>query len=122
MGIVILGAVTDALKKGNALADLHSDHQPTDSISQAEMRGYNYLIGGEVTLVEVNTQPGWNTVDRTAHVQTPSERQQRRQYRMDRPDRWDSKSINNGKGPHQCHEPGSRWCHTKLHAVNDPEA
>ena len=68
VGLIIASAVTDALKKGGATADLHSDRQPKDQVPESEMHGYDTVVGGEVTVIEVNTKPGWNTVNGTARI------------------------------------------------------
>jgi hypothetical protein len=68
VGLIIGEAVTDALKKSGALADFRSERQPTDNIPAAERRGYDAVLGGEITLIDVTSKPGWNTVDATARV------------------------------------------------------
>jgi len=68
LGVIIAGAATDALRKGNALADMHSEHAPNDAIPPGELHGYDAVIGGEILAVDVVSKPGWNTVDSQAHV------------------------------------------------------
>jgi hypothetical protein len=68
LSIIVAGAVTDALRKGNAAADMHSEHGPDDAIPANEWRGYDVVVGGEILAVDVVSKPGWNTVDSQAHM------------------------------------------------------
>jgi len=68
LGTVLAEATTDALRKAGLDAELHLDRTTTDTIPDAEMHGYDLLIGGKISHVKIKGQPGWDTVKVTAEV------------------------------------------------------
>jgi hypothetical protein len=61
-------ASTDALRKGGAEASLHSDRKATTTIPADELKDADYVLGGRLKTVNVESNPGWSTVRITAKV------------------------------------------------------
>lgn len=64
LGQILAEATTDALDKAGLNADLR-----TDVIASSELRSdYDAVVEGHLTSIDVDTKPGWNTVDGKASI------------------------------------------------------
>jgi hypothetical protein len=61
-------AATDALRKGGAEASLHGERTATSTVPPDELRGFDYILGGRIKTISVESQPGWDTFRITAKV------------------------------------------------------
>ena len=68
ISLIMAEALTDVLRKGGVHAELHPERKQGDKIPDAELSKYDMLISGEIVQFNVDTKPGWNSVDATAQV------------------------------------------------------
>jgi hypothetical protein len=64
--MIVSEAVTDTLRKAGLEADLYSERAAGDTLSDQVTKGYDAVIGGRITTVEINS--GWNTYAASARV------------------------------------------------------
>lgn len=62
-------AVTDTLRKAGYKVAMNADRITGTDIPAAELAGYDYLVGGKITLVSVDTKPEWSNVDVKSSVE-----------------------------------------------------
>jgi hypothetical protein len=62
-------AVTDSLRKAGYRVAMNADRTTGADIPAAELAGYDYLFGGKIAAVSVNTQPGFINVEAKASVE-----------------------------------------------------
>jgi hypothetical protein len=62
-------AVTDTLRKAGYKVAMNADRMTEADIPAAELAGYDYLIGGKITAVSVDVQPGFTNVDAKSSVE-----------------------------------------------------
>ena len=67
-GMILAEATTDALRKAGLQAELHLDRVASEAIPAEESAGYDLLVGGRMTNIEVVSRPGWDTLKVTARV------------------------------------------------------
>ena len=61
-------ATTDALRKAGLRADLHTDRATGEDVPPEEFKGYDFVIGGRIKIIDVQSRPGWDTLKITARV------------------------------------------------------
>ena len=68
LGLLFAEAATDALRKSGAEASLHGERGATTTVPADELEGADYVIGGRLKTIHVQSQPGWDTFRITANV------------------------------------------------------
>ncbi len=62
-------AVTDTLRKAGYKVAMTSERITGKDIPANEMRGVDYVVGGRIQKISVNTRPGWANVNAEANVE-----------------------------------------------------
>jgi hypothetical protein len=62
-------AVTDTLRKTGYKVAMNADRITGADIPATELAGYDYLVGGKITAVAVDTKPEWANVDMKSSVE-----------------------------------------------------
>lgn len=68
IGEIMAEGLTDALRKAGLKATLHSEFKSGDTIPPDILSRYNYVISGEIQQFNVESNPGWWTVNINAKV------------------------------------------------------
>lgn len=61
-------AVTDTLKKAGYRVAMNTERTTGEDIPSEELSQFDYVVGGRVKSVSVNTKPGWTNVNAEASV------------------------------------------------------
>lgn len=66
--LLMAEAATDALRKGGVTAGLHGERTATSEIPGVELENVDYVLGGRIKKINVESSPGWKTIKITAKV------------------------------------------------------
>ena len=62
-------AVTDTLRKAGYQVAMNSERVTGEQIPAGELQGMDYVVGGRILAISVNTKPGWSNVNASASVE-----------------------------------------------------